>query len=166
MTALSYTLGVDPGLSGALALVHKTTQALITYPMPTQALKGKTVLDPTTLASWIDVHSHLISHAYVEQVTSRPRQAGQLLMGVNAGILHGVLYANCIRFTVVSPTSWKAWYGLKRDESETYRDSKNHSRALATEMFPHHAHAFKRVKDDGVAEASLIALYGLNQGKQ
>ena len=29
-----------------------------------------------------------------------------------------------------------------------------------------HAHAFKRVRDDGAAEASLIALYGLNQGKQ
>lgn len=165
MTALQYTLGVDPGLSGALALVHKTTQAIITYSMPTQTVKSKTVLDPVALASWIDVHSHLISHAYVEQVTSRPRQAGQLLMGVNAGVLHGILYANCIRFTQVSPAAWKAWYGLKRDELETYRDAKNHSRTLAIEMFPHHAQAYKRVKDDGVAEASLIALYGLNQGK-
>ena len=163
--SLEYTLGIDPGLSGALALVHKTTQALITYSMPTQTLKGKTVLDPVALASWIDVHSHLISHAYVEVVTSRPRQAGQLNMGVNAGVMHGILYANCIRFTQVSPSAWKAWYGLKRDESETYRDAKNHSRALAVEMFPQYAKAFARVKDDGVAEASLIALYGLNQGK-
>ena len=34
------------------------------------------------------------------------------------------------------------------------------SRGMATELFPHIADQFRRVKDDGRAEAALIARYG------
>jgi hypothetical protein len=37
---------------------------------------------------------------------------------------------------------------------------KSDARRLATMKFPQHAKEFLRVKDDGVAEAALIALYG------
>ena len=160
----TYILGIDPGLTGALALIDTKTQALVTFSVPTWVVKKKTCFDGQTLAFWLSAYYGQIKHAYVEQVTSRPRQAGQLLIGLNAGILHGLLYANGIPFTVVTPAAWKFYFALKRLENETYRDKKNDSRALAAELFPAHAKAFARVKDDGVAEASLIALYGLNQG--
>ena len=162
----THILGVDPGLTGAFALLNKTTCALITFPMPTRTVKGKTTVDGPELAAWFDVHRKLIDVAYVEQVSSRPRQAGQFQFGINTGLIHGMLYASIVPWVSVPPTQWKFHFALKRLETESYRDKKNDSRALAAKLFPHHAHAFARVKDDGVAEASLIALYGLNQGKQ
>ena len=38
--------------------------------------------------------------------------------------------------------------------------AKDQSRALASNLFPQSAYLFKRVKDDGRAEAALIAYYG------
>ena len=61
----------------------------------------------------------------------------------------------------MAPASWKAVYGIKRGEDETKRDKKNEARAIAANLYPAHADKFARVKDDGVAEATLIALYGL-----
>jgi crossover junction endodeoxyribonuclease RuvC len=162
----THILGVDPGLTGAFALVHKTTRELIAYPIPTTKCKGKTNLNAPDMAAWLDCHRNLIGHAYVEQVSSRPRQAGQFQFGINTGVIHGMLWANIIPWTLVPPAQWKFHFQLKRLETESYRDKKNDARALATQLFPNHAKLFARVKDDGVAEASLIALYGLNQGER
>jgi len=52
----------------------------------------------------------------------------------------------------VTPSKWKAHFGLTRD--------KGVSRGMAMQRFPEYAEKFKRVKDDGRAEAALIALYG------
>lgn len=158
-------LGIDPGLTGALALLDPAAMALTTYGMPTKKVKGKTVILAEELAAWFDVHRNLIAHAYVEQVSSRPRQAGQFQFGINTGLLHGMLYANIIPWTLVPPQQWKYHFGLKRLEAETYKDKKTDSRRLAAQLFPSHASAFSRVRDDGIAEASLIALYGAHQGK-
>jgi hypothetical protein len=159
----SCILGVDPGLTGGFALLHKTTQALITYPMPTRTTKGKTNVDGPELAAWLDCHRNLVDVAYVEQVSSRPRQAGQFQFGINTGLIHGMLYANIIPWLLVPPTQWKFHFGIRRGENETYRDKKNDARAIATRMFPEYANKFVRVKDDGVSEAALIALYGVHQ---
>ena len=76
-------------------------------------------------------------------------------------MVHGILHAHKIDMTLVAPASWKAAFGLKRAEDETKRDKKNEARQMATNLYPAQAHLFERVKDDGVAEATLIALYGL-----
>lgn len=160
-----YILGADPGVSGAFCLLNKDTQRLIAYPIPTTKIKGKTALDGVSLAAWLDTHRNLIDFGYVEQVTSRPRQAGQFQFGINTGVIHGMLWANAIPWKLVPPNQWKFWFNIKRDDTQTYRDMKNHSRALASEQWPEQADLFKRIKDDGVAEAALIALYGLNTGE-
>jgi crossover junction endodeoxyribonuclease RuvC len=41
---------------------------------------------------------------------------------------------------------------------------KDASRARAMELFPDHLALFKRVKDDGRSDASLIALWGYRNG--
>jgi hypothetical protein len=56
----------------------------------------------------------------------------------------------------VDPSAWKKTMRLSTD--------KNASRALASQYFPDCADQWARVKDDGRAEAALIALYG--KGKQ
>ena len=161
----THILGVDPGLTGAFALLNKTSKELTTYQFSTYKTKGKNNLNAPEMAAWLDCHRNLIGHAFVEQVSSRPRQAGQFQFGINTGVIHGMLYANIVPWTLVPPQQWKFHFGLKRLETETYKDKKTDSRLLAAKLFPNNAAAFARVKDDGVAEASLIALYGVNQGK-
>jgi len=52
----------------------------------------------------------------------------------------------------VTPAVWKKHFKLSKN--------KGVSRSLACQRFPEAADQFTRVKDDGRAEAGLIALYG------
>lgn len=156
-------LGIDPGLSGGFALVDETGKLLRCGVFPTHTVKknGKasTQLDGATLAALIG--STMATKAYVEAVSSRPRQAGQFQFGINTGLIHGILHAHRVSFSLVAPAAWKSTYGIKRLEEETKRDKKNEAREIAARLYPEHEAKFARVKDDGVAEATLIALYGL-----
>jgi crossover junction endodeoxyribonuclease RuvC len=161
-------LGIDPGLSGGWAVIDNTAVLLRCGVFPTHQTrkngKASTQLDGRTLADLIG--STQATQAFVEVVSSRPRQAGQFQFGVNCGLVHGILHAHRIPFELVAPASWKAAFGIKRDEDETKRDKKNAARQMATNLYPAQADKFARVKDDGVAEATLIALYGLYHNSQ
>lgn len=156
-------LGIDPGLSGGWAVVTQDARLVNAGAFATRQTKknGKqsTQLDGAAIAATLKATN--ASHAFVEAVSSRPRQAGQFQFGINTGIIHGILYANQTPFELVAPAVWKSGYGIKRSETETKRDKKNEARHIASALFPNHAYLFQRVKDDGVAEATLIALYGI-----
>ena len=74
---------------------------------------------------------------------------------VGVGILKGVIAALEIPYTLVTPQKWKKHFGLSKE--------KDHSRLLATRLYPNMADKFIRKKDDGRAEAILIAKYGSEQ---
>lgn len=158
-----FVLGVDPGVSGGYAVLTSHLEILHAGSLPTITTKknGKTstTLDGVALAKAFTEFP--ITHAFVEHVSSRPRQQGQFGFGLSTGIIHGVLYATDIPFQTLAPAVWKAGYNIKRGQDETKRDKKNEAREIAARIFPGHAKSFARVKDDGVAEAVLIAAYGL-----
>jgi hypothetical protein len=88
-----------------------------------------------------------------------PRMIG-IKNAVTIAVAYGELKA-CLFFAgvptfEVDPSAWKKTMRLSTD--------KNASRALASQYFPDSADQWARVKDDGRAEAALIALYG--KGKQ
>lgn len=150
--------GVDPGATGGIAFLDANTAAVVAvHAMPTK--EGK--VDPALLAAMFNGRGCV--RAYVENVSSRPRQAGQFAFGISTGVVHGVLGALGVPFSLVTPTVWKGAFGLKRELEENKRDTKRKSLILAQQLFPAAADKFARAKDDGVAEAALIALYGLNQ---
>ena len=159
-------LGIDPGLSGGWALIDETGKLLDAGAFPTHTIKknGKnsTQLDGRKLAEMF-FYKLPVNKAYVEAVSSRPRQAGQFQFGVNVGLLHGILHAQGVPFDLVAPASWKGGFGIKRLEGETKTQKKTEAREIAAKLFADKAHLFARVKDDGPAEAALIALYGLQQ---
>jgi crossover junction endodeoxyribonuclease RuvC len=157
-------LGVDPGISGGWAVVNGGGGLLVAGVFPTKVVKknGKNsyAIDGLALASlFLETEA---THAFVENVHSRPRQAGQFTFGLNTGIIHGLLYASGLEINLVSPTSWKGFWNIKRSENETKAQKKTEARHLVQKLYPPQAEVFQRVKDDGVAEAVLIALYGLN----
>jgi len=94
-------------------------------------------------------------HAFVESVNARPGEAvGAFAFGRARGVIEGVLAAVGIPVAFIAPASWKRVVGLALA-------SKDASRAEAIRRWPNHAALFARKRDDGRAEASLIAIAGL-----
>lgn len=138
-------LGCDPGLKGALALYFPTHNRVAVEDMPVVA--GR--IDPHGL---IDVIRRFHpTHAVVEQVATRPKQgiSSAFNFGEGCGVLRGVIAASEIPVAFVTPATWKRHFRLSQDKDE--------SRKRAIELFPSVAREFARVKDDGRAEAALIA---------
>ena len=76
--------------------------------------------------------------------------------GRSLGVVEGVLAALGIPVTYVAPATWTKAMGKAQ--------GKDASRRRAMELFPEHQQLFKRVMDDGRAEASLIAVWGIKHG--
>jgi crossover junction endodeoxyribonuclease RuvC len=159
-------LGVDPGANGAIALFDPAgvAQAWV-WDIP---VKDEGGVDPFALSEVIEdlmwaPYGRSIK-AVVENVHSMPRQAGAFNFGLYTGIVHGVLAAHSIPFELIAPSQWKPAMGLSRGATSG-PENKSKSRALATQLFPSLADSFKRVKDDGRAEALLLAVYYANRRK-
>ena len=149
-------LGIDPGLNGAMAFFDADTGALTLLDMPTlhAGAGGKRVLDDDSLARTIDGRSGEIRHAFIEQVGSRPGEGavGAFSFGQGYGVLRGILAAGFVPRSYVRPARWKKAMGVPAQ--------KDGARARASELLPAYAGLWVRVKDDGRAEAAMIALYG------
>lgn len=157
-------LGIDPGVHGGFALVDRQGRLLHAEHFPLLIDKKRDRIDGPALARVLNRLAP--THAYVEAVGSRPRQAGQFQFGLTTGMIHGILHAQRVPLVAIAPASWKAAFNLHRAEDTTKSEMKSQARALAARLFPEHAARFARVKDDGVAEAALIALYGLSLAVQ
>ncbi len=143
-------IGIDPGLSGAIALFDSDFGPIV-EDMPTM---GK-IVDGGNIANFFTGRDYKgRCHAFIEDVHSMPKQgvSSSFCFGRSFGTVIGVLAALEIPITFVSPQRWKKLFGLNKDKAA--------SRRRAIELFPALAGDLKRVKDDGRAEALLIAEYG------
>lgn len=148
-------LGIDPGYSGAIACLDTEAgklKAVADMPV-TKDPKGRAILDYLALFELLCPPDETV-HAILEYVAARPGQGAPATFrfGQGYGAIQMALAAHRIPTQLVTPAKWKKHFGLSTD--------KGVSRGLATQRFPAHAGEFKRVKDDGRAEAALIALYG------
>jgi crossover junction endodeoxyribonuclease RuvC len=142
--------GIDPGKSGAIALLYDKGD-LFVDDMP---VFGKELNGAAIAAIFNECKP---DHVYLESVNSHlmGRQSA-FNFGQGFGVIKGVLATLAIPFTLVTPSKWKGHYNLGRDKDD--------ARAAATRLFPVSANLFERKKDDGRAEAALIANWGANQG--
>jgi crossover junction endodeoxyribonuclease RuvC len=147
-------LGIDPGLSGGLALLT-ATDPLLAAPMPVVTLSGKGEVNLAALAGILDDWQPTL--AWVEQQQAMPRQgvASSFRTGQNYGILLGFLAGRLLPVSIVRPAVWKKAMGVPADKTAAV--------AIATRTFPASSHLWNRKRDDGIAEAALIAAYGMSQ---
>lgn len=156
----SLILGVDPGYRGALALYDFESKNLIeVMDMPIKSYmltSGRTrkEVKKEELSFWLDMNRDLIKFAIIEEVGAAPGNGGVSLFnfGFSTGLLHGLIAANHIQIITVKPTVWKSNLGLT--------SNKMLSCQKAQVTFPSHKNLFLRSKDDGRAEAALLAKYG------
>ena len=151
-------LGIDIGAQGAVAILDQSGALVAIHDMPVlnDGPAGRRAVNAPLLAAII-FKSHA-DQAFVESVNARPGEGptGAFAFGRARGIVEGVLGAAGLPVSFITPASWKRAVGLTLA-------SKDASRAEAIRRWPNRALLFARVKDDGRAEAALIAVAGLQR---
>lgn len=146
-------IGIDPGLTGAVAIIGNYGIDLIDMPVMAKSTGGKQV-DGAALAQ-IFLQDRERCSVYLEQVGSMPGQgvSSMFNFGHGYGVVQGVLYALCIPFRLVTPQKWKRHHGLIGKQ-------KDMARTLCIQQYPELSERLTRKKDIGRADALLIAKYG------
>lgn len=156
---MSFIIGIDPGASGAVAILEPDGSLVQVFDMPAVEIvvggKAKKRISPEMLASELRLYNVHGTTAVVEQVNAMPGQGvtSMFAFGNAYGLALGVLAGLGIPTRTVTPGTWK-----KALKLNTGKDA---SRAEAARRWPQQAGEFRRVKDDGRAEAALIAAWGL-----
>lgn len=149
-------IGIDPGLSGAIAVFDMKKGHLSVIDMPVVEVerngKKKRELSPAMLAHVLGLIGKP-STAFVERVGAMPGQgvSSVFSFGRSLGTIEGALAALQIPMTLVVPQAWQKACGV--------RGGKDGSRQRAAELFPNFADLFSRKKDDGRADAACLAWY-------
>ena len=153
--SFSRVIGIDPGASGAIALLVSGVLVSV-HDMPTVTVeRNKSQKRQVCPAGLSLLMQQLSPHkAICEKVGARPGQgvSSMFSFGRSVGIIEGVLAAKQIPVTFTTPQAWQKQSGAAK--------GKDGSRQRVMELFPCQAHLFARVKDDGRADAVLIALMG------
>ncbi len=161
------TFGIDPGLGGAIAILADGEPRAV-IDMPTMVIGDKNEVDAGKLAAIIRGERAIHRAAYfsgcIERVCAMPSRPGQdgirrspgtqssMNFGDSYGQAKAVFAVLGIPYTRAEPQSWKRHFGL-------IGKGKDASLLLARVRFPTMADHLKRKKDDGRAEALLIALW-------
>jgi crossover junction endodeoxyribonuclease RuvC len=151
------TLGIDPGLSGALAFYDQAWDTLEVFDMPTHTIKSgtkmKRKIDLHGLAAIVGERKLLVKLGVVENVGAMPGQGvtSMFSFGFSAGCAQMALAAMSIPMQLVTPAVWKKDMKLN--------NNKDDARRAASRLMPKHAHHWPLVKHDGRAEAALLAYW-------
>jgi crossover junction endodeoxyribonuclease RuvC len=160
---MRYYLGIDPGISGALAVLDENEDIVQIFDMPTlEVITGKSKkqrVNPQSIVSELKLFKDQRIEGLIEQVNAMPNQGvtSMFSFGRSLGILEGVLAGLDIPYNLVTPTVWKKRMGVN--------SSKDGTRELAMRTWSSKSELFKRKKDDGRAEAALLALYLIRDRK-
>ena len=158
-------LGIDPGATGAVALI-RTDGSVTFWDTPVVHIKSgkKTKTEMNAFAA-----SELLEEirdgnndtvfVTIEKVSSMPGQgvASMFSFGKNFGTWLGILAALKFPLQQVAPVSWK-----KKIMSDMGKE-KDASRVKAMQLFPNTQRDLNLVKHHGRADALLIAEYGRRQ---
>lgn len=151
-------IGIDPGVGGAIAWLDGSCVNAVD--MPCVEIRGKRHVCPHTL------HRILTGPAFRDGVASRAGSVDAVVLehvqgvqgtgatsafsfGRSFGVIEGVLAGLELPCVLVRPQRWTKELGVSRD--------KGSHRAAASRLWPQQASLFARVKDDGRADAALLA---------
>lgn len=153
-------LGIDPGQTGALALIDHEGTIIAVCDMPVLPLSGKEEIDIVGLVSLLHElefagERERIGHAFIERAQSMPQQgvASTCVTCENYGVVRAVLVTLGIPVTEVRARVWK--------EALAVPAEKDGARKRATELLPDAAQWWPLAKHHNRAESAMIALFGL-----
>ena len=159
-------IGIDPGLSGAIAILENN-RVLKIFDMPVMS-EGKKNKRQLNSAQLVKLLSDYISDkdevsVVVEQVNAMPGQGvtSMFNFGQTFGAIKGICAALELPIFFVRPSKWKKHF-------ELINSSKDASRTKVIEMYPTLSDELSKKKDVNKSDAILIARFysetRLNEG--
>ena len=151
-------MGLDPGSNGGISIVetkkNKLPQIVFFLKMPIISMYGKKIIDTKKLFASIKVFE--IDVAIIEKVHAMPRQGvtSSFQFGRSFGAIEALAYLTAKRVDYVAPVVWKKYLGIG--------SSKQDSLDMARLKFGNNE-IWEKKTNDGIAEASLLALYWISK---
>ena len=150
-------IGIDPGLSGAIAVLHNK-KVINMYDMPVMAegKKNKRQLNSSQLVNILtdNINGDEEAIVVVEQVNAMPGQGvtSMFNFGQTFGAIKGVCAALKLPIFFVRPSKWKKHF-------ELINSSKDASRTKVIEMYPTLSAQLTKKRDVNKSDAVLIAKF-------
>ena len=150
-------IGIDPGLSGAIAVLENNKVLnIFDIPVMSEGKKNKRQLNSALLVNLlkenIDKGEEVV--VIIEQVNAMPGQGvtSMFNFGQTFGALKGICAALELPIFFVRPSKWKKHF-------ELINSSKDASRTKAIEMYPKLSTQLAKKKDVNKSDAILIARF-------
>ena len=150
-------IGIDPGLSGAIAILENNKVInIFEIPVMSEGKKNKRQLNSALLVNLIkeNINQDEEVAVVVEQVSAMPGQGvtSMFNFGQTFGALKGICAALELPIFFVRPSKWKKHF-------ELINSSKDASRTKAIEMYPQLSKQLAKKKDVNKSDAILIARF-------
>lgn len=152
-------IGIDPGLSGAAAVLAADGVLVALHDTPVLTLRTsrgtRQEYDVPGLVTLLAPYAGPQAHVVLEESQAMPGQGARSMftVGVGFGLFLGVLGALHLAHTRVRSAIWKRALGLGKDKEQ--------ARLRAMQLFP--GADLRHKKDHGRAEALLLAYWGWRQ---
>ena len=150
-------IGIDPGLSGGIAILDDLKiYDIFDMPIMSEGKKNKNQLNSAQLVNILNKHVLKKENTFVivEQVSAMPGQGvtSMFNFGQTFGSIKGICAALGLSIFYVRPAKWKKHF-------ELINSSKDASRTKVIEMYPSISSRLTKKKDVNKADAILIARY-------
>lgn len=151
---MSIILGIDPGLTGAIAVINPDGNIEL-HDCPILTIGKKHKYNPVAMATLLRQYqeSQQVLLVGIEKVHSMPGQgvASTFCFGEGFGMWLGILAALGIRHELITPQAWK------KSLMDGQVKDKDASRLVALRLFPEAGSQLQLKKHHGRADALLIA---------
>ena len=150
-------IGIDPGLSGAIAILENNKiKDLCEMPVMSEGKKNKRQLNSAQLVKLLkdNIYEKEEISVVVEQVNAMPGQGvtSMFNFGQTFGAIKGICAALGLPIFFVRPAKWNKHF-------ELINSSKDASRTKAIEMYPAISNQLSKKKDVNKSDAILIARF-------
>ncbi len=150
-------IGIDPGLSGAIAVLEdKRVLSIFDMPVMAEGKKNKKQLNSAQLVNILKENTKISDDVavVVEQVNAMPGQGvtSMFNFGQTFGAIKGVCAALSLPIFFVRPSKWKKHF-------ELINSAKDASRTKVIEMYPSLSNQLTKKRDVNKSDAILIARF-------
>ena len=150
-------IGIDPGLSGAIAILENNkVLRIFDMPVMSEGKKNKRQINSALLVNILkaNVSNNEEISVVIEQVNAMPGQGvtSMFNFGQTFGAIKGICAALELPIYFVRPSKWKKHF-------ELINSSKDSSRTKAIEMYPKLSNQLAKKKDVNKSDAILIARF-------
>ena len=150
-------IGIDPGLSGAIAVLENNKVLnIFDIPVMSEGKKNKRQLNSALMVNLLkeNINKEEEVVVVVEQVNAMPGQGvtSMFNFGQTFGAIKGICAALDLPIFLVRPSKWKKHFDL-------INSSKDSSRTKVIEMYPSLSSQLSKKKDVNKSDAILIARF-------